>query len=104
MSPPRKDMIPDQDINMLGTEKDQSLPPKLAKFCPVYKSLINEAKDGRNDYTDTSRTYKEDSVKNTKSINKKLLMTNTKIVIHDIIKVMEVLFKKLNKKNHLLNG
>ena len=71
MSPPRKDMIPDQDINMLGTEKDQSLPPKLAKFCPVYKSLINEAEYGRNYSTDNSRTDKEDYVDNLIAINEK---------------------------------
>ena len=69
MSPPGKDPITNQDINILGTKQDQSLPPQLAKYCPGYKSLINKAKDGRNDYTDTSRTYKEDSVKNMKSIN-----------------------------------
>ena len=43
MLPPIKDPIPNQDINMLGTEKYQSLPPKLAKYCPGYKSLINKA-------------------------------------------------------------
>ena len=41
ISPPRKDLIPNQDINMLGTEKYQSLPPQLTKFRPGYKSLIN---------------------------------------------------------------
>ena len=39
MSPQRKDPIPNQDIDMLGTEKDQSLPPQWAKFRPGYKSL-----------------------------------------------------------------
>ena len=37
MSPPRKDPIPNQDINMSGTEKYQSLPPQLARFRPGYK-------------------------------------------------------------------
>ena len=69
MLPPRKDTITNQDINMLGTEKDQSHPPQLDKFRPGYKSLINEAEDGRNNYTDTSHTDKEDSVNNMKSIN-----------------------------------
>ena len=32
MLPPRKDPIPNQDINRLGTKKYQSLPPQLAKF------------------------------------------------------------------------
>ena len=41
MSPPRKYLIPNQDINILRTEKYQSLPPQLAKYCPGYKSLIN---------------------------------------------------------------
>ena len=53
MSPQIKDTIPDQYINILGTEKYQSLPPKLAKYGPGYKSLINEAEDGNNDSTDT---------------------------------------------------
>ena len=34
MSPQRKDTISNQDINMLGSKKYQSLSPKLAKFCP----------------------------------------------------------------------
>ena len=42
MSPPRKDPIPNQDINSLGTKKYQSLPPQLAKFCTGCKSLFNE--------------------------------------------------------------
>ena len=37
ISPPRKDPIPNQYINMLGTKKYQILPPQLAKFCPEYK-------------------------------------------------------------------
>ena len=36
---PRKDPIPNQDINMLGIKKYQSLPPHLPKFCPGYKLL-----------------------------------------------------------------
>ena len=71
MSPPRKDPIPNQDINMLGTKIYQSLPPQLAKFRSGYKSSINEAEDGRNDSTDTSRTDKEYSVNNLKTMNNK---------------------------------
>ena len=37
MSPPRKDSIPNQDIEMLGTKIYQSLPPQLANFFPEYK-------------------------------------------------------------------
>ena len=37
ISPPRKYPIPDTDINILGTEKYQSLPPQLAKYHPGYK-------------------------------------------------------------------
>ena len=51
MSPPRKDPIPNQDINRLSTEKYQSLPPKLAKYFHEYKLLINKAKVDRNYYT-----------------------------------------------------
>ena len=32
MLPPRKDPIPNPDINMLGTEKDQIIPPQLVIF------------------------------------------------------------------------
>ena len=71
MSPPRKDTIPNKDINISGTKKDQSLPQQLAKFSPGYKSLINKSEDCCNNYTDTSRTDKEDSVDNLKSINNK---------------------------------
>ena len=58
MSPPRKNPIPNQDINKLGTGKYQILPSQLARFHPGYKSLINEAEDCRNDYTDTQCTNK----------------------------------------------
>ena len=51
MSPPRKDPIPNKDINILGTEKDLTLTPKLDKYRPWYKSLTNEAEDDCNDYT-----------------------------------------------------
>ena len=71
MSSSIKDLIPNQDIKILGTEKYQSLPPKLDKYYPGYKWLINEIKDGRNDYTDTSRTDKEDYVDNLIAINEK---------------------------------
>ena len=37
MSTPRKSLIPNQNINMIGTKKYQSLPPQLAKFRPGYK-------------------------------------------------------------------
>ena len=37
MSPPKKDQIPNQDIDRLGTNNDQSLPPHLAKYFPGYK-------------------------------------------------------------------
>ena len=70
MSPQRNDPIPNQYINMLGTKTYQSLPQKLAKFRPGYKSLIKYSGQGRNDSTDTSRTDKEDYVDNIKSMNK----------------------------------
>ena len=58
MSPQRKDPIPNQYINILGSKKYRSLPPKLDKYIPGYKSLINREEFGRNDSTDTSRTDK----------------------------------------------
>ena len=56
---------------MLWTEKDQSLPPQLAKFCPGCKSLRKEAEDDCNDSTDTPCTDKEYSVENLKLMNNK---------------------------------
>ena len=41
MLPPGKDIITNKDINILSTKKDKSLPPKLAKSPPGFKSLIN---------------------------------------------------------------
>ena len=43
ISPPRKYSIKNQYINRLRTKKEQSRPLQLAKYCPGYKSLINEA-------------------------------------------------------------
>ena len=71
ISPPINDPIPNQDINMLGTEKYQSIPPQFDKFIPGYKSLINKAEDVSNDSTDTSCTDKEYYVDNLKDINNK---------------------------------
>ena len=70
-SPPRKDTIPNRYINMFETERYQSIPPKLAKFCPRYKSIINELEDGHNESTDTSRTDKENCLDILKAINNK---------------------------------
>ena len=50
-SPPIKDPIPNQDNNMLGTEKYQIISPQLAKFCPGYKLLRNKVEDDCNDST-----------------------------------------------------
>ena len=64
MSPPRKDTIPNQDTNILGTKKYQCLAPHLETFTPGFKSLINEAhdhnsiEDDRNYSIDTSRNDK----------------------------------------------
>ena len=71
MSPPRKDPIPNQDLNMVGAKKDQNIPTQLSKFCPGYKSLIKKAEDVCNYSTDNSRTDKEDFVNNLKAINNK---------------------------------
>ena len=64
MSSPRTYPIPNQNINILITEKYQSLPPYLSKFPPGFRSLLNYAhgpnstEDDRNDSTDTSRNEK----------------------------------------------
>ena len=77
MQPPRKDLIPNKDNNILSTKKDQSFPPHLENFPPVFKSLINKAhdhdskEDDCNYSTDTSRNDKEDSIHNMKVVNNK---------------------------------
>ena len=77
MSPPRKDTITNQDINRLITKQDPSLPPIIAKYHPVYKSLFNYARDptGTDDdpnYSiNNSRNEKEDSVNKLKVTNNK---------------------------------
>ena len=67
--PPRKDPIPNQFFNMLGTKTNQTLPPKLAAFCPRYESIINEAEYCHSYSTYTSPADKELYVYNLKSIN-----------------------------------
>ena len=104
MFPPRKDLIPNQDIKMLGTKRDQIIPPQLAKLCPGYKSLINKEEDGCNDSTDISRTDKEYSVDNLKSINNKNIDEGYKDENSQHHNSNESVIKKLNRKNHLLNS
>ena len=78
-SPPRKDPIPNQNKNTLGIKKYQSLPPHVPKFSPGFKSLRNEADGDNHEYTDTSRTDKDDmsltnqdnSIENLKSMKNK---------------------------------
>ena len=78
-SPPRKDPIPNQAKNTLGIEKYQSLSPHVPEFTPGFKSLRNEADDDHHEYTDTSRsdkdntsrTYQDDSIEHLKSTKNK---------------------------------
>ena len=100
MYPQRKYPIPNQYINMLGTEKYQIPSPQLAKFCTGYKSIRNQAEDYCNYSTDTSRTDKEDSVDNLKAINTKILMTNTKRTVRSINTVLKVLSTELKNEKH----
>ena len=79
MLPPRKDPFPNQDINTLLIGKYQSLPLHLPKFPIGYKSLRNKADHDLHEYTDTShidkydssRTDKDKSIDNLKSMNDK---------------------------------
>ena len=74
--PPRKDPIPNQDKNTLGLQNDQCLTPHLPPFPPGFKSLRNEADNYNPETTDTScideydmsRTNRDDSIENVKSI------------------------------------
>ena len=78
-SPAIKDPIPNQDKNTLGIKKDQSLPPHVPKFPPVFKSLIKQVDDDYHESIDTSRTDKDDishtnqydSIENLKSMKNK---------------------------------
>ena len=45
MSPPIKYPIPNQDIHILITEQDPSLPTILEKYPPGYKQLFNDMHD-----------------------------------------------------------
>ena len=45
MSPPRKDPIPIQYINILITQQDPSLLPIISKYPTVYKPLFNDMHD-----------------------------------------------------------
>ena len=42
MSPPKKDPIPNQDINRIITQQDPILQPILAKYPTRYKPLFND--------------------------------------------------------------
>ena len=78
-SPPRNDSIPNQDKNPLGIKKDQILPPHVPKFPPGFKSLRNKADDDHHESIDTSctdkdytsRTDKDDSMKNLRAMKNK---------------------------------
>ena len=64
ISPPIKYTITHQDINILITKQDPSLPPNIAKYPPGYKPLFNDThdpnstEDDPNDSTDNSRNEK----------------------------------------------
>ena len=74
--PLRKDPIPNQDKKTLDLEKYQSLPPHVPPFPPVFKSLRDEENDDNPGYTYSSRTDKyymsrtdrDDSIENVKSV------------------------------------
>ena len=65
MSSPRKDPIPNQDINILITQPDPNLPPIIEKYPTGYKPLCNDTnypndiEDSPNDSTDNSRNDNE---------------------------------------------
>ena len=64
------------DLNNLGMEKDESLPPHVPQFPPGFQSLRKDADDDHREYTDTShtdkydtsRTDQDDSIENLKSM------------------------------------
>ena len=75
MSPPRKDPIPNQYINILITQQDLSLPPIIERYPTLYKPLFNcnhdpnSTEDEPNDSTDNSRNESGDSVNKLKVKN-----------------------------------
>ena len=75
MSRPRKDSIPNQDINRWITQQDPSLPPIIEKYTTEYKPLFNDmhdpnyTEDDPNDSTDNYCNENEDYVNKMKVNN-----------------------------------
>ena len=61
MSPPRKDIIPNQNKYTLGLPKYQFLQSHIPPFSSGFKLLRNKANDDNPETTDTSRTDKDDT-------------------------------------------
>ena len=61
MSQLRKDIIPNQDINIIGLNKDQCLKPYVPPFLPVNKILLNEENGDNPEITDTLQSEKYDT-------------------------------------------
>ena len=112
MSPPIMHPIPNHDKNTLELPKYKCLPLYVPPLPPGFKLLRNEANDdnsvtiytSRTDKDDTSLTNQDDYIENVKAMKKKMIMTNTKKIIHNINTVMKVLSTKPKKNKHQLNG
>ena len=110
MSPPKKDTITDQYINILITKQDPSLPPIIAKHPPGNKPLFNDThganstEDNPNDFTDNSLNEKEDYVNKLKVTNNKDNDDEYKDENTAALKNDESLPTRLKKKKHLLNA
>ena len=96
MSPPRKDLITNQDITRIITQQDATLPPILAKWPTGYKPSFDDThfqvKQRTNimNFTYNSRNENGDSVNNLNVKRMKIRIMNTKKIIQKLLKVMEV--------------
>ena len=101
MSPPRNDPIPNQNKNNLWLKIDHCLTSNVPPFYSGFKSLRHKANDDNPETTDTSHTYKDDtlrtnqddSIENVKAMKKQMMMTNTKRRIFNINTSMKALLK-----------
>ena len=108
MFPPRKYIIPNQDLKTWRQKKYQCHPSDLPPFLPGPKSLRNVENDDNHetidtshtDKDDTSHTNQDDSIENVKDMKIPMMTTNTKSMLFNIKMVMRVLIILKLQKLH----
>ena len=112
MSPPRNDPIPNQNKNNLWLKIDHCLTSNVPPFYSGFKSLRHKANDDNPETTDTSHTYKDDtlrtnqddSIENVKAIKNTNDDDKYKEENFQHQHINESVIKKPNMKKHGLNG